>query len=437
VESAKAVLAANWTGEFTKPAPSLYPHQWNWDSGFIALAYAHYDLDKAMAELSSLFQGQWKNGMLPHIVFRPDQVARYFPGPSFWDSWRSDNAPASMQTSGITQPPVHALALHAIHQLSSDPVRSLAFLRRIYPQVLAMHRYFYQERDPAGEGLVHIRHPWEGGTDNSPLWDRALKRIDLSQIEMPQYERLDLRGDNAAFRPTQKDYDYYVFLLKLAQIHQYDEAWLNQNCPFQVIDPMFNAILIRANECLLEIADWLREPKKEIKDWLHRSREAMNAKLWNPEKGQYDAWDRYARERIPMVTSSGLLPLLGGIPSQRQAKAIHKRLLSPSFSGSAKNPAWLCPTTDLKSKWLDRRKYWRGPVWINTNWMLHQGLLRYGYDKTAQRVKEDSLYLLENLGFYEYFDPFRDAETIVGYGTEQFSWSAALYLDWHYRKANN
>src|SRR5919202_5517206 len=47
VDAAKAVLARNWTGHFTKPVPHLYPHQWSWDSAFIALAYAHYDQDQA------------------------------------------------------------------------------------------------------------------------------------------------------------------------------------------------------------------------------------------------------------------------------------------------------------------------------------------------------------------------------------------------------
>ena len=40
LESAKAVLDQNWLGHATKPAPRLYPHQWSWDSAFIALALA-------------------------------------------------------------------------------------------------------------------------------------------------------------------------------------------------------------------------------------------------------------------------------------------------------------------------------------------------------------------------------------------------------------
>ncbi len=43
IEKAKKVLGNNWTGGFTKPSPKLYPHQWNWDSGFISIGYSHFD----------------------------------------------------------------------------------------------------------------------------------------------------------------------------------------------------------------------------------------------------------------------------------------------------------------------------------------------------------------------------------------------------------
>lgn len=71
IPQAKGVLEGNWMGHATKPAPQLYPHQWSWDSAFIAIGYAHFDQDRAEKELRSLFRGQWSNGLLPHIVFNP------------------------------------------------------------------------------------------------------------------------------------------------------------------------------------------------------------------------------------------------------------------------------------------------------------------------------------------------------------------------------
>ena len=53
LEQAKNVLDNNFQlGGFTIPSKGLYPFQWKWDSGFISIGYAHYDIDKAKKELS-------------------------------------------------------------------------------------------------------------------------------------------------------------------------------------------------------------------------------------------------------------------------------------------------------------------------------------------------------------------------------------------------
>jgi hypothetical protein len=92
VEQAKAILSLNWTGDYTQPGPRLYPHQWSWDSAFVAFAYAHYNCGRAEKELRHLFEAQWSNGLLPQIVFNP-RFRDYFPGPSFWNANESPNAP--------------------------------------------------------------------------------------------------------------------------------------------------------------------------------------------------------------------------------------------------------------------------------------------------------------------------------------------------------
>jgi hypothetical protein len=71
VRQARAVLDFNWTGEYTMPGPRLYPHQWSWDSAFIAIGYSRYDQKRATRELRHLFEAQWKNGLLPQLVFNP------------------------------------------------------------------------------------------------------------------------------------------------------------------------------------------------------------------------------------------------------------------------------------------------------------------------------------------------------------------------------
>lgn len=65
------------------------------------------------------------------------------------------------------------------------------------------------------------------------------------------------------------------------------------------------------------------------------------------------------------------------------------------------------------------------PVWININWMLAQGLRRYGYTLKADSLQKDLLQLPIRFGFYEYFDSFDGR----GYGSGDFSWTAALFID--------
>lgn len=137
LDAAKSVLNHNWTGSFTKPAPSLYPHQWNWDAGSIAIGLDNFNIERAMQELRSLFKGQWKNGMLPQIVFRPEKETdgQYFPGADFWQFNRSLYSSESIQTSGITMPPVHGFALWKIYQRANDKIEILDFLKEIFPKV--------------------------------------------------------------------------------------------------------------------------------------------------------------------------------------------------------------------------------------------------------------------------------------------------------------
>ena len=159
IRRAKMILDFNRVGSYTQPGPRLYPHQWSWDSAFIAIGYAHYDQRRATNELNHLFDSQWKNGLLPQIVFNPD-FSEYFPGVGFWHAERSPNAPRHHKTSGLVQPPIHATAALHVYRLAKDDAYAQAFLEGAFPRLAAWHEYLYRERDPRKEGLVYIRHPW-------------------------------------------------------------------------------------------------------------------------------------------------------------------------------------------------------------------------------------------------------------------------------------
>src|SRR5882757_7423481 len=101
LDQAKEVLKENNRGSYTVPAENLYPHQWLWDSCFIAIGLRWTDVDRAQTELKSLLRGQWANGMVPHMIFS-DQP-HYRTDREAWRSWVSPYSPDSTTTSGITQ----------------------------------------------------------------------------------------------------------------------------------------------------------------------------------------------------------------------------------------------------------------------------------------------------------------------------------------------
>ncbi len=429
IKMAAAVLNKNWRGSYTVPSSALYPHQWNWDSGFIAIGYSHFNTERAIKEMQSLFNAQWKNGMVPQIVFNKKALGKYFPEPGFWQAEQSPNAPDNYLTSGITMPPIHGVAALKIYENARDKERVIPFLKWIYPKLLLSHRYLYEERNYHGDGLIYIRHPWESGMDNSPSWDEVLNRIDLSESVIPEYKRKDRSsGVSADMRPTKQYYDYFVYLLEIFKTHRYEERAIAEECPFLISGPLFNAILCASNEALVKISDILHEPYKEIEEWYALTAKAIRDKLYHKAHGIFDAYDVRADKLLELETASGFMPIFGGAASSVQAARIYEYLNSKSFCALHQGNCFTVPSYDTEKDDFKRQNYWRGPVWININWMLVQGLRRYGFNQRADSLARDILELPMRFGFHEYFDSFDGR----GYGSNNFSWTASLFLDTAY-----
>src|ERR687893_2514501 len=330
-----AVLKRNGIRSWTKPAPSLYPHQWSWDSAFIALGLAHIDNQRATSELETLFKSQWATGKLPHIVFNPDAPPRsYFPDAERWNSSAlSGDAPRGSHTSGLCQPPVHAIAVRRIWETSRGKderhlARARRFLEANYPRLFAWHRYLTTARDPEGSGLVTIYHPWESGTDNSPRWDPALQAVEVG--DLPPYTRYDLQHvTDPSHRPTDAEYDRYLWLVELIKRARCDEASIYESHPFLMKDVLFSAILVAANEALLEIAEAVGAPddeRAEISAWTERGREGLESS-WSPELGL--CLDHDLRQDAPLRarTVAGFAPLVVG--GSERLEGLLRTLYSP------------------------------------------------------------------------------------------------------------
>ncbi|WP_153530769.1 MGH1-like glycoside hydrolase domain-containing protein [Actinomadura macrotermitis] len=415
-QAAARVLDANWTGTATVPSPGLYPHQWSWDSAFVAMGLARHRRDRAERELASLFAGQWSDGLVPHIVFNGDLARHaYFPGPELWHSDRQAGAPNAVRTSGIVHPPLHAVAALRLHECAPDAEASRAFLTRLYPLLAAQQRYLACARDLDGSGLVAICHPWESGLDNSPAWDRP-----LGALELPPRAYAPARLPRAL--PTGEDYDRYVWLVTLLREAGYAPGYLRDEHPFAVQDPLVNATCVAAAHALAEIAEIIGADPVPHRERAARVHDALLARLWDGETGCFRARDLRAGRPIPVVTLATFGPLLDPELPVPIVRNLVDLLLSARFAGAAGYPV---PTCDIQAPAFDRSGYWRGPTWVNTNWLIWHGSLAHGLTVVADLLYGSTLRLVRQSGFREYFDPFDG----TGRGSHDYSWSAALVLD--------
>lgn len=94
-------------------------------------------------------------------------------------------------------------------------------------------------------------------------------------------------------------------------------------------------------------------------------------------------------------------------------------------------PPYPVASTHPEAESFDPVNYWRGPVWINVNWMIAEGFDRYALDP-ADTIRKATLELVQEGGFYEYFNPVSGEPC----GTGRFSWTAALTIDLLERKSD-
>ncbi|MDQ8202358.1 trehalase family glycosidase [Pelagicoccus sp. SDUM812003] len=410
-QRAISILRENEWGDYTLPTKGLYPYQWNWDSMFVALGFSEIDLDRAWTEVESLFQGQWKNGMAAHIVFRRDSPS-YFPGPKIWGGTHE------VPTSGCSQPPVAATIVRDLYE--KDPVQGKKRLLDLFPRLMRWHRWFHTMRVISGGAAIAVTHPWESGRDNSPDWDEALDDVDPSGVT--PYTRKDLGHVDAAMRPTNAQYDRYIKLVEYGRNCGWDHAQITREGPFAVADPGITFILMRADRDLQALARYLEKESAvhEIDTWLYRDKIAADY-LWNDDIDAYAARNMRNGQHSDGVSSVSFLSYYAGITKpKRDAKL--QRTLNRILSIAP----YSLPSFDPEHPKFDSKRYWRGPTWAIINYLVARGLSEYGFEEKANRIRLDTRRVIQKSGFYEYFDPI----TGEGSGGNNFTWTAAIWLAW-------
>ncbi len=414
LQQAEQILRRNDLGGYTAPSPRLYPHQWNWDSAFCAIGWAHLDWSRAVREIDTLLAGQWADGFLPHIHYNPEVTQGYQPGPEWWP-----DVPVRTlgeRTSGISQPPVLPTAVYLIGMAQPDESVRRAWWARLIGPLRDLIVCYPRTRTVSASPLLVVVHPWESGADNSPRWDFAAGG---SFAPSRPYRRADTRVVAAAQRPTDRDYDLYYYLIELIAGHRYDLRGYFPQTPFAVYDALFNAIWYRAARDVNRIAGVLAQPPAITEADLQRFKESYHQTLWNDGVRLFRDFNLKVNAQIPVDSVAGLGAISAGLADRAQAEAMIAAYLQRCRGYR------LLPSVPPDQTGFEVDRYWRGPVWAQINWLVIRGLQELRLDRYATALADETLALAQRSGWREFYH----ARTGAGLGGEDFSWTAALVID--------
>ena len=371
---------------YVVPSPHSYPFQWFWDSCFHAIALTHVNLDWARDELTTLLHGAQANGFIPHQILwekdrYPEAAARQ--SEKFGDRY----------TSSSIQPPVLGVALERVYRATGDE----AFLARCLPQTVAFYRWLADVRDPDDVGLLAIIQPDESGADASPKFDPLMEYPKDNGDLIRWIDWLYTR-----YQPLRFD-DRAILALDL----------------FQVEEVFTNVFYVLGLQALARLCAGDRALADDCTARAARTQAALVAKCYDEEAGAF--FDLAGADERPLrtVTITSLAPL--ALPTLDRAiverLAAHLRdprtfgLPYPVPSVSRREPTFMPGNA--------HGFIWRGPTWINSNWLIDEGLRAHGFDDLHAALVDATCALVERSGFREYYDPF----TADGFGSRDHSWS--------------
>jgi len=124
-------------------------------------------------------------------------------------------------------------------------------------------------------------------------------------------------------------------------------------------------------------------------------------------------------EQIDSASVGGLLAVVAAVPAER-ANAIAARIET-----LGKSCDYLVPSHDPSDQRFDAKRYWRGPSWLIVNYMIADGLHQAGLSTVAEKIEAQSLALISQSGFAEYYDPITGEPC----GGSTFTWTAAMVME--------
>ena len=166
-----------------------------------------------------------------------------------------------------------------------------------------------------------------------------------------------------------------------------DECGMDNSPRFDIKKPLwaidFSCFMANDVRFMKKIADELgyAEDSARYEAWFCSIKEAVNQYLWSETDCFY--FDRVIEsDRLHKVWSvASFLPLFAGICTPKQAECLAAHLKNPESFATP----FPIPSISKKDATFGT-DMWRGPVWINYNYMITQGLREYGYGDFADEI---------------------------------------------------
>jgi hypothetical protein len=374
-ELSHGVLRASWAeGErrgvpyaYTRPSPTRYRWQWYWDSCFAAIVWRRFDPERSRAELETLLRACGPDGFVGHVVFweRPVTLRRAF---------YYNVASRSAAMTGTIQPPLLAWAWRIA---VGDPAAE--------PRIARHHDWLTANRDLDRDGLLWLVQPDESGLDSSPKFDPVWGIRAHARLGFP-------------------------FLVARNRRLGWDAR----------------RVLDAGGPVLCEVATNVLWGLARLAMGQSSITPALVDRLWDESRGLFLDEARPGGLRPAVETWAALAPLaLPDLPEAIGRRLVEEHLLDPKrfwlpvppCSVAASEPGF---EPGRGSGW--KRRYWRGPTWVNAAWLLWIGLTRLGYRAEAEEMARRLGGAVLREGLREYYDP-RDG---AGLGATDFAWTSLI-----------
>jgi putative isomerase len=381
-EPVMAAAARRWETWFSAAPPVLEPFQsqyyyawWVMRAGLISTRY--YTTREAMTPSKFYYLGVWQWDAYFHaLAYRhvdknlaEDQLRILL------DHQREDGMlPDAVHDEGLVTHldyPVDAdvtkppLVAWAAWKLFQTS-QDREFLNEIYEPLVRWNHWWFEKNDLDHNDLCEYQHPFSSGLDDSPLWDDG----------MP------------------------------------------------VESPDLNTYLCLQEEALANIAEVIGE-KEAAGVWRRRADDMarrMVAKMWDEKAGIF--WASHHGQRVNVRTLFNLYPLLTG----RLPPEIAKRLVANLADESQFWTHYPIPSVALDDPKFDPEQMWRGPSWININYLFIEGLERTGYSQLANQLRQRTLDMIsQHADIYEYYNPLTGKNPPKA--APIFGWSSAVFID--------